>query len=40
LISLNKQNQQINLTNEFNIIQSHNRQNSKDSVIVICQYVE
>jgi len=26
--------QQINLINQFNIIQSHNHQNSKDSVIV------
>jgi len=27
----------MNLINQFNIIQSHNRQNSKDSIIVNCQ---
>ena len=27
----------INLISQFNIIQSHNHQNSKDSVIVNCQ---
>jgi len=40
LISLIKQNQKINLINQFNIIQSHNRQNLKDSVTVGCQKVQ
>jgi len=39
LISLIKLNQQINLINQFSIIQSYNRQNSKDSIIVNCQQV-
>ena len=33
-IHLSNKNQQINLMNWFNIIQSHNRKNSEDSVIV------
>jgi len=35
LISLIKLNKQFNLISQFNIIQSHNRQNSEDSVVSI-----